>query len=442
MSIKVALTHRTAYDFARPVAVGPHVVRLRPAPHCRTPIDAYSLEILPEEPLPELAAGPVRQLGGPDRLPREGQAARDHRRAGRGPDGDQPARLLHRGVRRAVPVRLRAGARGRPGAVPPAGRRQRGRARVEGRAPAAARRRRADRPLPLGAQRRRAPRRRLRRADGAGRPDPRRDARARHRLVPRQRLAAGQPAARVRPGGPVRLRLPRPARAGRLRHRGERRPDRRGRRLHRPARLGRGLHPRRRLGRPRPDQRAVRGRGPHPPERDAAPEQRGPDRGRHRGRRGHLRVRQRGAPGPRGPAGDGAVHRRPVGADRRGRPGRRRAAREGRRPADHGRRADLRRARRHGQRAVEHRRRRPREARGGQPAGRAAPADVRRGRRGPPRPGQVVPGRAAPALEHRPAVAEPTAPRCGRTRRSSPTRGPRPPTPTPPQARRRRWPAA
>lgn len=47
MSIKVALEHRTTYDFAEPVAVGPHVVRLRPAPHCRTPIEAYSLTVEP-----------------------------------------------------------------------------------------------------------------------------------------------------------------------------------------------------------------------------------------------------------------------------------------------------------------------------------------------------------------------------------------------------------
>lgn len=47
MSIKVALEHRTTYDFAEPVAVAPHVVRLRPAPHCRTPIDAYSLTVEP-----------------------------------------------------------------------------------------------------------------------------------------------------------------------------------------------------------------------------------------------------------------------------------------------------------------------------------------------------------------------------------------------------------
>lgn len=48
MSIKVALEHYTGYEFARPVNVGPHVVRLRPAPHARTPIEAYSLEISPK----------------------------------------------------------------------------------------------------------------------------------------------------------------------------------------------------------------------------------------------------------------------------------------------------------------------------------------------------------------------------------------------------------
>jgi uncharacterized protein (DUF2126 family)/transglutaminase-like putative cysteine protease len=47
MSIKVALEHRTTYDFEHPVELGPHVVRLRPAPHSRTTIDAYSLTISP-----------------------------------------------------------------------------------------------------------------------------------------------------------------------------------------------------------------------------------------------------------------------------------------------------------------------------------------------------------------------------------------------------------
>ncbi|HEX4191260.1 MAG TPA: transglutaminase family protein [Marmoricola sp.] len=48
MSVKVALEHRTSYTFAHAVAVSPHVVRLRPAPHARTPIEAYSLQIEPK----------------------------------------------------------------------------------------------------------------------------------------------------------------------------------------------------------------------------------------------------------------------------------------------------------------------------------------------------------------------------------------------------------
>ncbi|MFT4051179.1 MAG: transglutaminase family protein [Microbacterium sp.] len=48
MSIKVALEHYTAYEFAHPVNVAPHVIRLRPAPHARTPIEAYSLDIQPK----------------------------------------------------------------------------------------------------------------------------------------------------------------------------------------------------------------------------------------------------------------------------------------------------------------------------------------------------------------------------------------------------------
>ena len=49
MSIHVALKHVTRYRYDRRVALSPQVVRLRPAPHCRTPILAYSLKVEPAE---------------------------------------------------------------------------------------------------------------------------------------------------------------------------------------------------------------------------------------------------------------------------------------------------------------------------------------------------------------------------------------------------------
>ena len=49
MSIRVALTHATHYRYDRAVSLAPHVVRLRPAPHCRTSIPSYSLRVTPEE---------------------------------------------------------------------------------------------------------------------------------------------------------------------------------------------------------------------------------------------------------------------------------------------------------------------------------------------------------------------------------------------------------
>jgi hypothetical protein len=41
VSIQVALHHVTHYKYDRYVALGPQVVRLRPAPHCRTGVPSY-----------------------------------------------------------------------------------------------------------------------------------------------------------------------------------------------------------------------------------------------------------------------------------------------------------------------------------------------------------------------------------------------------------------
>ena len=49
MSIHVALNHVTDYKYERPISLSPQIVRLRPAPHARTPILAYSLKVTPAE---------------------------------------------------------------------------------------------------------------------------------------------------------------------------------------------------------------------------------------------------------------------------------------------------------------------------------------------------------------------------------------------------------
>jgi uncharacterized protein (DUF2126 family)/transglutaminase-like putative cysteine protease len=49
VSIRVALNHVTHYRYDRLAGLSPQVVRLRPAPHCRTPILSYSMRVEPEQ---------------------------------------------------------------------------------------------------------------------------------------------------------------------------------------------------------------------------------------------------------------------------------------------------------------------------------------------------------------------------------------------------------
>ena len=48
MAILTALHHSTKYTYDRKIGVGAQTIRLRPAPHCRTPIHSYSLRINPK----------------------------------------------------------------------------------------------------------------------------------------------------------------------------------------------------------------------------------------------------------------------------------------------------------------------------------------------------------------------------------------------------------
>ena len=189
------------------------MVRLRPAPHCRTPIEAYSLEVSPKNHFLNWQQDPfgnwLARLVFPEKI--------DQLEITVGLVADlmviNPFDFFIEEYAERFPFAYEPTPGRRPGAVPAAGRRQRRRPRAW---------REALPPLPddgvptvqfladLNAAVNRDVAYDVRMEPGVQTPDE--TLRRADRLVPRQRVAAGQPAAAVRPGRPVRLRLPRAAR--------------------------------------------------------------------------------------------------------------------------------------------------------------------------------------------------------------------------------------
>ena len=358
-SRRAAAPHRVRLRPA--VTLGPQIIRLRPAPHCRTPILSYSLEVDAEAALHQLAAGPVRQLPRAPGLPGADPRFRVEVDLVADMAVINPFDFFLEDCAETVPFAYEADCCARSSR--PISRSSRpGRCCDDLARQRSATRRRHGRRSWSTLNRRLQQRRST--TSSAWSPASRRREETlstRARLLPRHRLAAGADPAPSRPRGALRLRLPDPARA---RREAARRPGGRRQRLHRPARLGRGLPAGRGWVGLDPTSGLLAGEGHIPLAGTADPISAAPITGSHeQGARSSSTFDDGGDAHRRDAARHQALQRRAVGGDRRAR--RRRSTRGSaarRRAPHHGRRADLRLDRRHGRRGMEHRRPRPDQA--------------------------------------------------------------------------------
>ena len=313
LSIHVALNHVTHYRYDRDVELSPQLVRLRPAPHCRTRDPRVLAARDARRALHPLAAGSTEQLRGAARVPGDGSRVSRRDRPGRRSGRLQPLRLLPGAGGGTLSVLLHGGAAA--GASPVPADRSADAALVRVRrvaaAPAPAHDRHARRrqpEAPAGCALSHPPR--ARRADAGA------DADARVGIVPRLHMASRAGASALRPRGALRVRIPHPARR---RCRAARGSARSGTRLHRPSRMVRGLSPGRRLGRPRPDLRPARGRGTPAAGVHARSVERRAGVGRRRRVRGHDGAHDARRARPRVSACDQALQRCRLAVDPRAR---------------------------------------------------------------------------------------------------------------------------
>ena len=408
MTLHVALTHRTLYRYDRPLAA--RTAGRAPAPGPALPHADPQLFAArrarphfinwQQDPFGNFLARVV--------VPDETRELRRHGRSRRRHGADQSVRLLRRGGRRQLAVRLPR-ARSPPSSRPISSRRPREplldtlprRARRAGQGDHRLRHRPQPQAQPATSTTARAwspacRRREETLTDALG-------------LLPRLRLAAGADAAPHRPRRALRLRLPDPAapRSMRLRRR-------RARGLHRPARLGRGLHPRRRLDRARSRPPAcspakATSRSPRRPARSAPR----PSPARTARREVDFSFAMHVArivETPRAAKPYSDAHWQAILAAGDAWTS---ASTAGDVRLSMGGEPTFVAARRLRRRRMEHRRARPHQARLRRQA-RAPPARaLRPGRPAALRPGQVVSGRAAAALGLRHLLAHATASRCG-----------------------------